>query len=117
METSWSKNNVVGILSRLLAGRPHNRVRIPAEPRDCSSQRPGWLWVQPGRTGGTSLAVKWPGCDVALSPSSACEIKVAYSYTSTPPRTFMAYTGKTLLLFRRFRNVVGASETTGITEL
>jgi hypothetical protein len=105
IETSWSKNNVVGILGRLRTGRPQNRVRIPAGQRDFSSQRPGWLWVQPGRPGGTSLAVKWPECDAALSLSSNCEIKVAYSYTSTPSRTFMAYTWKTLLLLRRFWDV------------
>jgi hypothetical protein len=105
IETSWSKNNVVRILSRLRTGRPQNHVRIPAGPRDFSSQRPGWLWVQTGRPGGTLLAVKRPECDAALSLSSNCEIKVAYSYPSTPPLTFMAYTGETLLLLRRFWDV------------
>jgi len=103
IETYWSKNNVVGILSRLGDGRPQNRVRIAAGARDFSSQPSGWRWVRPGRTGGISLAVKWAGCDAVLLPLSSCEIKVAYSYTSTPPRTIPSWRapGKKILLLRR----------------
>jgi hypothetical protein len=41
--------------------------------------------------GAPSLGVKRPGCEADHSPPSSAELKNAWSYTSTPQYTFMAW--------------------------
>jgi hypothetical protein len=49
--------------------------------------QPPIQWV----AGALSLGVKWPGREADHSPPSSAEVKNAWSYTSTPPYTFMAW--------------------------
>jgi len=80
---SWSRDNVLCILTRQQTGRPRYRGWFPGSGKNFSSKmsrpglRPNQLhirWVP---------RVKFPQCDAGHSPPTCAEVKNAWSYTYT----------------------------------
>jgi hypothetical protein len=85
---SWSWNNVVGIATKLLAGR--SRVRILAGARDLlfsKTSRPALGPTQHPieRVLGFFQGIKRPGREIDHSSLSTAQVKNEWSYTSTAP--------------------------------
>lgn len=86
---SWSRDNVLCILSRLQSGRPRNRGWFPGSGNKFSSKmsrpavRPTQLHIR------CVPRVKCPGCDAGHSPQTCAEVKNAWRYTSTFSRVML----------------------------
>jgi hypothetical protein len=85
-----SRDSVVGIATKLWAGRPRSRSSSPSRVKNflfsksstpaLSSTQPPIQWVP----GALSPGVKWPGREVDHSPPTSAEVKKLWIYTSTP---------------------------------
>jgi hypothetical protein len=58
-----------------------------ASRRALGPTQPHIQWV----SGALTLGIKRPGREADHSPPSSSEIKIVWSYTSTPPKVFMAW--------------------------
>jgi hypothetical protein len=80
----WSRKSVVGIATGYGLDDREVGVRVPVRLRIFSSpRRRDRLWA-------LSLGVNRPGREAGHSPPTGAEIKKMWSYTSTPPDTFIA---------------------------
>jgi hypothetical protein len=72
---------------RQLQNKFHNEVLTTRSRTALKPTQPPIQWVP----GAPSLGVKRPGREADHSPPSSAEVKNARSYTSIPPKAFMAW--------------------------
>lgn len=88
----------VGIVTRLGAGRSKDCGSTPDRNKRfvfCKASRSALGPTQPDLQSGTNR----PGREAGHSPPSNARIKNAWTYISTPPYTFMVFTGTSLSFF------------------
>jgi hypothetical protein len=91
-----SRDSVVGIATSYGLYDRGVGVRVPVGPRIfCSPNRTDRFWGPPnllfnGYRGLFSPGVKRPGREAEHSPPTSAEVKIMWSYKSTPPNDFIA---------------------------